>query len=172
MAFINGKDKILYLDTGRGFFPIGCLTTNGMDESVEMLDTTTRDNTNGWSTGRPTRQNYNVSFDGLITQEVSSTTLVTYVELRQAKRDRQLISWKIDDGAGQVDQGQGYIVNLSDSAAIDEYVSFSGSITGYGKPTDTISTIYDDYETRSILGGGLMTSESCQKTFILNITAE
>ena len=166
MSFENGSYKILSIDSGGGFFPIGCLTSNSFSEDVTMLDTTTRDNQDGWKSSRPTMQSYNISFDGLITQSLVSTTSLTYWEIKQIKRARQQINWKIEDSVGNIEKGSGYFTSLSDSAAIDEYTTFNGAIEGYGKPIEPISEIYDTYENRVITNGGEITSENCQLEFI------
>ena len=46
---IEGDIRILYIYDKTAYSPIGCLTENSFSESVEMLDTTTRDN-GGWKT--------------------------------------------------------------------------------------------------------------------------
>lgn len=166
MAFENGTYKILYIDSGSGYFPIGCLTSNSFSEDVTMLDTTTRDNLNGWKSSRPTMQSYNISFDGLITHALTSLTTITYFEIKQLKRARQQISWKIEDSTGYTDSGVGYFTSLSDSAAIDEFTSFNGSIVGYGAPSDIVNDIYNAYENRILTSGGEITSETCQREFI------
>ncbi len=61
---VQGNDRILFIKRGDNFQPVGCLTSNGIDESTEFLPTTTR-NANGWETQRPTNQNYTINFEGL-----------------------------------------------------------------------------------------------------------
>ena len=165
MDFSTGNLKILYIEKTGGYVPIGCLTGHGFSEEVEMLDTTTRDNA-GWSTSRPTNQSYNIDFDGLITDDLIISGKITYKELRQLKRSRELLNWKIEDDNGNTETGQGYITSLSDTANINEYLSFSGSLLGYGKPSDPILEIYEAYENRTNINGGEIQSESCQIEFI------
>jgi len=116
--------------------PIGCLTSNSFSEQTEMLETTTRDNPNGWKTYVPTFQNYNISFNGLVTDDYQSDVLVTFTDLIVYKRYKQLIEWRSDDGKGSYDTGTGYIINISDAANIDEFISFDCSITGFGSPNN------------------------------------
>ena len=165
MNFENGTYKILYIKKSSVFYPIGCLTSNSFSENADMLDTTTRDNA-GWKTSRPTNQGYSISFDGLITQELVLSSVVTYAEIKQLKRNKTLIDWKIEDSVGNIDLGSGYFTDIGDSAEIDSMTSFNGSITGYGKPIDPISEIYNQYELRVIQNGGEITSTNCQITFI------
>jgi len=149
---INGTDRILYIKWNDEFLPIGCLSSDSFDESVDMLDTTTRDN-QGWKTSTPTNQSYNISFDGLVINTNFSGgdfTKVSYDRLRVLKRNRTLIEWQIkDNDLTFIDSGFGYITNLSDSANLDEFVTFSASIVGYGQPSSTSEqsfTLQDGYE--------------------------
>jgi surface protein len=141
--FINGENRILYIKWEGQYLPIGCLTGDSFSESSEMLNTTTRDNA-GWSTSVPTTQNYNISFDGLVINTNftgGDFTKVSYDRLRELKRNRTLIEWKLKDNNNIfVDSGKGYITELSDSSSIDEFISFNASIIGYGRPDETSFT--------------------------------
>ena len=136
MAFINGQDRILYIKLEGEWLPIGCLTDNSFNESSDMLGTTTRDNINGWQSSVPTNQRYSVPFSGLVGLEYSSETLVTYYQLQIFKRFKDLIDWRVDDGLGNFDSGQGYITEINNANAIDEFVSFDGVIEGFGIPSN------------------------------------
>lgn len=138
--FIKGTDRIVYIKWEDEFLPIGCLTSDSFNEDVEMLPTTTRDNS-GWRTDVPTNQGYSISVDGLLINSNfngGDFTKVSYDRLRVLKRSRTLIDWKIQDtNLVFVDSGKGYITNLSDSANIDEFITFNATILGYGEPTST-----------------------------------
>lgn len=137
MDYYNGNDRILYIKQLGNWLPIGCLTSNSLSESSEMLPTTTRDN-NGWSTSRPTNQNYTISFEGL---QINSTiaggtfTVASYDKLKLLKRSKTLLDWKIQgETFPTVDYGKCYISEISEASAVDEFLSFSGTLTGYGLP--------------------------------------
>jgi len=132
MAFISGVDRILEIKTEGVWIPIGCLTGNSFSESSEMLGTTTRDNTNGWTSSVPTNQSYTIQFEALLTNEYTSTTRVTYYQMKLYKRNKDLIDWRVDDGLGDYDYGKAYISDLGDANNVDEFVSFSGTLQGYG----------------------------------------
>jgi hypothetical protein len=111
MDFVNGEDRILYVKINGAYLPIGCLTDNSFEESVEFLNTTTRDN-GGWNTSRPLNQQYSIPFNGV---QVNSTlaggnfNVASYDKLKQLKRNRQLIDWKIQGTVYPiVDYGKGY----------------------------------------------------------------
>tara|TARA_R110001606_G_C15194790_1_gene630933 strand:- start:6 stop:464 length:459 start_codon:yes stop_codon:yes gene_type:complete len=134
MEFTNGSLKLLYIKQGEVYLPIGCLTDNSFSESVEMLDTTVRTNTNGWKSSRPVSQSYNIDFSGLVPSESLISGFVTYYQLQVIKRNRELLEWKIEAEEGAVHYGEGYITSLGDSATIDEFVSFSANLVGQGEP--------------------------------------
>lgn len=138
---INGEERILYIlvtvDTVNGerieeFKPIACLTSNSFSESVEMLDTTTRIS-GGWKTARATSQSFNVDFEGL--QIYGSETGVSYEELKAIKRARSVQKFKISNTDGNHNEVfEGHITDLSEDANVEEFISFSGSIQGFGEP--------------------------------------
>jgi hypothetical protein len=133
---INGTYSVFYIKWQGNFLPIGCLTSDTFDEEVEMLDTTTNDN-NGWKTSIPTRQRYNISFDGLIKNtnfDSGDSTKISLDRLKVLKRARTLIEWKTEDAQLVViATGFGYITSLSNSANIDEFISFNCEIEGFGE---------------------------------------
>src|SRR4051812_37835934 len=126
MDFTNGQDRILFLKINGNWLPIGCLNDNSMDETSEFIDTTTRDN-QGWATSRPLMQSYNLSFNGLqlnTTVSGGNFTIASYDKLKQLKRDKTLLDWKIQGTIYPiVDYGQGYLAQLSEANAIDEFMS-------------------------------------------------
>lgn len=137
MEYYNGNDRILYIKLNGNWLPIGCLTSNSLSESAEMLPTTTRDN-NGWATSRPTTQNYTIAFEGI---QVNTTVaggnfnIASYDKLKLLKRSRTLLNWKIEGSIyPTVDYGKCYINELSEASSVEEFLSFSGSIMGYGIP--------------------------------------
>ena len=137
MDFYNGSDRILFIKINGNYLPIGCLTDNSFDETSEFLDTTTRDS-QGWTTSRPVMQSYSIGFNGLqmnTTISGGNFNVASYDKLKQLKRDKLLLDWKIQGTSYPVvDYGQGYIGSLSETNVIDEFMSFSGGITGFGQP--------------------------------------
>jgi hypothetical protein len=262
---VSGNDRVLFIKRGDNFQPVGCLTSNGMDEDTEMLPTTTR-NSEGWRTSIPQLQGYTINFEGLqvptlfqantdtisqctftityldnlenglririvrpdgffiyiskaitsdagavasnpagnillgatiadtienivanlieynandnityvedgnsfdivflpnsqlyemnffkaaaggvdiATQSLTVVTtqnpnqLVSYDRLRQIKRNREKITWRIfspEIGTQFIDEGEGYVGNISESSPVNSDASFSGSIMGWGVP--------------------------------------
>ncbi len=169
MEFNNGTYRILYVKQYDIYVPIGCLTSNNFSETVEMIDTTVRTNSNGWKSSRPVGQSYNISFSGLIPEDITSGDMVTYNALRLLKRDRTLIEWKVSDGTINEDYGEAYITSLSNTANIDGFGSFDGSLVGYGEPLNLFDKTFKDYKTRVEADGGALEAEQCAKTFIQNL---
>jgi len=139
MDFYKGQDRILYIKVLGSYLPIACLTDNPFSETSEFIDTTTRDN-QGWTTSRPMMQSYNISFSGL--QVVTSVAggnfnVVSYDKLKQLKRLKTLLEWKIEGLFPVIDYGKCYIQELSEATAVDEFLSFSGSLVGFGIPLTT-----------------------------------
>jgi hypothetical protein len=137
MEYYNGYDRILYIKLNGNWLPIGCLTSNSIAESAEMLPTTTRDN-DGWATSRPTNQNYSISFEGLqinTTVAGGTFTVASYDKLKILKRSKILLDWKIQGSVFPViDYGKAYINEISEASAVDDFLTFAGSLTGYGLP--------------------------------------
>ena len=162
--FINGTYRILYIDSGDGYYPVGCLTSNSFNEESDTISTTTRDN-EGWSTNKATNQSYSIPFDGLVLASDVVDNTQTYYDLKTIKRDRVLINWRIDD----TDYGSGIITSLSDENGIDENVSFSAEIIGYGKPLMSLDVILQEYIDRSVADGGSSVNDVCLKKYIDSI---
>jgi len=140
MEYTNGEDRILYIKYLGNWLPVGCLTGNTISETSEMLPTTTRDN-NGWATSRPAMQSYSVSFDGIqINTTVGGGTfsVASYDRLKLLKRNKTLLDWKIQGSVFPiVDYGKGYINDISETSNVGEFLSFTGSLVGYGIPLTT-----------------------------------
>jgi len=140
MDFVNGEDRILFIKQNGVYMPIGCLTGNNFDKTVEMIDTTTRDN-NDWASSFPVMQSYSISFSGI---QVNSTVVggnfnvASYDRLTDISDNKIRIEWKIQGSIFPiVNYGEGYISSLGEVNNVGEFMSFSGTITGFGKPLKT-----------------------------------
>jgi len=144
MENYKGEDRILYIKIDNLFIPIGCLTENSFSESVDTIETTTREN-QGWTSVRPVTQSYSISFNGiqiLTTTEEGDDTKASYDLLKTLKRDRVLLDWQIKgDNFFIVDFGKCFITDLSEATPVNEFITFSGTLTGYG---EAFSTSADD----------------------------
>lgn len=140
MAYTNGEDRILFVKLTGIWTPVGCATGNNLSETSEMLPTTTRDN-DGWATSRPTMQNYSIAFEGLqinTTVNFGNFFVASYDKLKILKRTKILLDWKIQGTIFPiVDYGKCYVTELSEASTVGEFLSFTGSMTGFGIPRTT-----------------------------------
>ena len=70
-----------------------------------------------------------------LTQWCWTFTVASYDRLKQLKRSKTLLDWKIQGSVFPiVDYGKAYINELSEASNVGEYLTFSGSMVGYGIP--------------------------------------
>ncbi len=145
MDFLNGVYKVIYIKVATVWTPVGCLTDNSFTETADMSPTTTRDNTDGWTSSIPTTQSYSINFSGVLVIGDRGGTILTYDDLVVYKRARTKLEWKIESAVGgNSEEGFCYITNLSDSATIDEFETFTCDMVGWNAPTTTIGNTYID----------------------------
>lgn len=141
---IKGKFSLFYIKKNGVWFPVGCLTSSPLSETVDMIDTTTREN-EGWKTSLPTNQGYTIELSGLMIQDDddSGNEILSYRELRSKKRNKELIEWKRTTLNGYyVDSGRAYITSISDSDEADGFITFQATLNGYGEPLESNERIY------------------------------
>ena len=132
MEFTIGTYKLLEILKNGVWLPIGCLTSNSFQEETETIQSNGSGNKDGWVSSRATNQSYNISFSGLLLDEPFLDTNVTYYNLITYKRSKILVDWRVIDENDKVEYGKGYINELSNTASVDEFISFDGSIIGFG----------------------------------------
>ena len=141
MDFIKGEESMLYIKRPSDlvFIPVACLTSSPMSEEVDMIATTTRDN-EGWETARPTLQRYSLEVNGIMTKddEDSGNDVISYNELRRIKRNRVLIEWQLKTlGGYYIDSGKAHITSISKTDEVNNDISFSASLVGFGAPLES-----------------------------------
>lgn len=150
---IEGKESIFYIKYENIWFPISCEISSPLSESVEMINTTTRDN-GGWKTEKPTIQSYSIQIDAVLVDDRDYPQLLSYSKLRKIKRNRNLLEWKRTLLNGiYIDTGNAYISAISDANTVEETITFSLTLTGFGKPTEETGVIYVLGENSEILIG-------------------
>lgn len=145
MQHYQGLESIFYIKYDGLWCPISCEISSPLSETIEMLNTTTRDNA-GWKTERPTGQSYSLSIDAIETKD-NYNDIVSYRKIRKFKRDRIKIEWKRETIQNYlIDSGFGYITEISDANTVGEEISFNFTISGFGKPIENeIPDIYSIY---------------------------
>lgn len=144
MKPIKGKYSLFYVKKNDVWFPVGCLTSSPISESVDMIDTTTREN-EGWKTSLPTNQSYTIELSGLMVMddEDSDNVVLSYRELRAMKRNKVLLDWKRTTlGGYYIDSGQAYITSISDSDEAEGFITFQASLVGFGAPVESNERVY------------------------------
>jgi len=134
MGTISADGKILYIEVESSWVPVGCLISNSLSESAEVISTTTRAS-GGWRSVVPTNQRYSIEAEAYTSRD---SGIISYEDLRALKRDRTLVRWKTDDGLDK-EIGNGYITEVSEIAEAGEFLTFSLTIEGSGTTTIELS---------------------------------
>lgn len=140
---LKGENSIFFIKYNNIWCPIACETSNSFSESVEMINTTTRDN-GGWKTELPTMQSYSISLEAVLTidDQTANSNIISYNKIRKMKRDLTLIEWKRETWGGwYIDEGKAHIVDISDANAVGEVITFSLTLNGFGKPLESDARI-------------------------------
>jgi len=131
----KGDLRIFYIEWDGEYLPVGCLTSDSFSETSETLKTTTRGDGN-WSYDIPVRQSYSISLQGLVKQTLIDEQNIESIDfntIKQLKRTDSLIKWKLESALDiNISSGQGYITSISDTANVDDFISFNAEIKGYG----------------------------------------
>lgn len=135
MATIQGNDRILYLKQAGEFTPIACLTTNSIAENTDVFETTTRAS-GGWKSYLPDNQGYTLSFSGI--NQLSGISVET---LQILKRNRIRLTWGIGSEGNIIEEGFGYLIDLSVEDEVNQSSVFSGTIQGDGVPLQNLSAL-------------------------------
>jgi hypothetical protein len=163
MEHYKGEERILYLKINGEFLPIGCVTENSFSETADSFETTTKGEAS-WQTNKILSQSYSISFSGIqILTKFFNTNLLSYDTLKDYKRNRELLEWKIQgENFPIVDSGFCYITEISESAVVNELLTFSGTLTGFGEPriglgNVPIDCVLSEWSEWSECEGGLQT---------------
>lgn len=123
---MQGNLQILYIKIGAEYEPIGCLTSNDFNLSVETFDTTTR--VDGlWANSLPDVGSYQISIQGILDLTKRSGQTVELLT-----RNRSAFEWATGSEGVYYRNGIGYFASYSDSAPVNSKITFSATIIGKG----------------------------------------
>lgn len=143
---INGNECILKWNGE----PIACLTSNSISEILSFLGTSKK-TINGAQTIKPVANSYTLNFEAVMVNDVMS-----WAELSLLARAMRLGIWEFDLGDMAGDAGYGFLSNLEMTASSGEFITFTGTIIGYGEITTaplTLNVWYQDVDTPVDEGG-------------------
>lgn len=132
MAFLEGDEDIISIYQTTLYVPIGCLTGNGISESVAMRETVTKCDP-GVTITKPSTSSATISFDGVASDAAG---ILSWDDLKTIHRAKTLVEWRLGSTGGY-DYGEGYIESLDKTGNAGEDVTFTGSI----RVTGAITTV-------------------------------
>lgn len=132
---IQGDDKILYIRSAGVWVPLGCTTSNAMQEELEFISTTTRVS-GGWETSLPSGQSYSIEAEAFTTRDGG---VLSYLALRDLKRSRSEVEWKLEDSENR-ETGVAFISQIGETSEVGELISFSISLIGQGIVGSALAT--------------------------------
>jgi hypothetical protein len=132
---VRGENCILYIYETSAYKPVACLTSNGLNSQLSMIESTTKCFP-GVVKKTPGQLNNSIDAEG---EYIDTTTAggddakVSHDKMFLLQQDKTLVTWKIDmdiDDASSVKYyGNGYFTDLSVTAGSgDEVITFSVTI--------------------------------------------
>jgi len=137
---VSGGTMLLFIDPtgGTSYDTVVCLTSVGKSDSVNVVDA-------GSACGpdkSPGVLDISYSFEGQHLQD-PATGKVSGTSLRSLLRSKTTIGWKIAPETpaigDEIEEGTGFLSELSSTYAFDSVGTFSGSFMPYGTPTITVA---------------------------------
>ena len=113
--------------------PVGCLLSNATSESISFIKTC-KSTPNMAQKQLGQLHSYSVSFEAVYS---TSQAIIGWNELKDLGRSRKIVNWSmvnLDTNLG--DAGQGFLENIELSGSTEDFVKFTGVITGYGAIVD------------------------------------
>lgn len=133
---------------------LACQINATLSESMEAVDGLSPDQ--GWLTFRPNLQAYSISVDG--------DDDGAYLYLRDLKRSRTRVDWKLSSIDNFVDLGgQAIITSVSKNTSTDTEKTFSATLQGFGAINQGVSSnslILEDFGFRLLEDGDLRLLEN------------
>lgn len=135
---IQGGTILLFIDPngGTNYDTVVCLTSVSQSDSVQPVDASSACGPDK----SPGAIDLSISFEGQHLQDPNSGQ-ISGTDLRMLLRAEQTIGWKLSPVSPQpgdeIQEGTGYLSDLSSTYSYSEIGVFSGTIQPYGVPTTT-----------------------------------
>lgn len=130
---------LLFIDPAGGtdYDTVVCLTSVGKSDSINVVDASSACGPDK----SPGTLEISYSFEGQHLQDPVSGK-ISGTSLRQLLRAKTTIGWKIAPespvAGDEIEEGTGYLSELSSTYSYDSVATFSGSLQPYGTPSITI----------------------------------
>jgi hypothetical protein len=114
--------------------PVGCLLSNGLSESISFIKTC-KSTVNMGQKQLGRLHSYSISFEAVY---AVSGSIIGWNQLKDFGRSREIVSWSmVNLDTNEGDAGQGFLENIEISGSTEDFVKFTGVITGYGAIVDS-----------------------------------
>ena len=136
---VQGGDMLLFIDPtgGTDYDIVVCLTSVGVSDSISVVDASSACGPDK----SPGTLEISYSFEGQHLQDPDSGK-ISGTDLRILLRGETTIGWKIAPESpvtgDEIQEGTGYLSELSSTYAFDSVGTFTGTIQPYGTPTITV----------------------------------
>jgi hypothetical protein len=119
--------------------PVGCLLSNGLSESISFIKTCkSTENMGQKQLGQ--LHSYSINFEAVY---AVSQSIIGWEELKDLGRSRKMIDWSmINLDTNEGDAGEGFLESLEISGTSEDFLKFTGVITGYGEIIDAEKIYY------------------------------
>ena len=119
--------------------PVGCLLSNSLSESISFIKTCK-------STQEMAQKqlgqlhSYSVNFEAIYAVDQA---IIGWNDLKALGRSRTMIDWSmINLDTNEGDAGEGFLESLEISGSSEDFIKFTGVITGYGAIVDADVVFY------------------------------
>jgi hypothetical protein len=136
---VAGGTMLLFIDPAGGtdYDTVVCLTSVGKSDSINVVDASSACGPDK----SPGTLEISYSFEGQHLQDPVSGK-ISGTSLRQLLRAKTTIGWKIAPESpvtgDEIEEGTGYLSELSSTYAYDSVGTFTGTLQPYGTPSITI----------------------------------
>jgi hypothetical protein len=123
-------DLMLYINDT----PVGCLLSNTLAESISFLKTC-KSTQNMGQKQLGQLHSYSISFEAVYAVDQA---IIGWNELKDLGRSRKIMDWSmVNTDTNKGDAGEGFLESLEITGTSEDFVKFTGVITGYGAIVDS-----------------------------------